>query len=174
MINPNAATLPSVSATAIPTSCICRTVIASPFSVPLRICAHVGSSTMARTIARSSTTSHPTVSLPRSVCITRLSCRLRSDTTVDATDSDSPNTTPASSPHPSSIDAAIPAATVREIVSNVIGTATPRTDIRSRGEKCSPTPNISRITPTSATSCASRSSATKPGVDGPIKTPARR
>ena len=40
--------------------------------------------------------------------------------------------------------------------------------------KCSPTPNISRMTPISASWLASRTSPTKPGVCGPITTPASR
>lgn len=41
-------------------------------------------------------------------------------------------------------------------------------------EKCSPTPNISRITPNSANCGARLWSATKPGVNGPAITPAHR
>ena len=59
------------------------------------------------------------------------------------------------------------------------GEQRPWTDLRSRrardrrtagdpsSEKCSPTPNISRMTPSSASSGASAWSATKPGVCGP-------
>ena len=39
-------------------------------------------------------------------------------------------------------------------------------------EKCSPTPNISRMTPTSASWLAMFWSATKPGVNGPMTIPA--
>jgi hypothetical protein len=49
-----------------------------------------------------------------------------------------------------------------------------RTDIRSLTEKCSPTPNINSITPISASSPAIFTSATKPGVPGPITMPANR
>jgi len=46
---------------------------------------------------------------------------------------------------------------------------------RSSGiEKWMPTPNISRITPSSASSLAVPVLATRPGVNGPITTPARR
>ena len=48
------------------------------------------------------------------------------------------------------------------------GMAMARTDSRSFSEKCMPTPNISRMTPISASSGASDWSATKPGVNGPI------
>ncbi|GJE31574.1 hypothetical protein LDDCCGHA_1754 [Methylobacterium oxalidis] len=44
------------------------------------------------------------------------------------------------------------------------GSAMPRTAIRSLIEKCSPTPNISRITPISASWPASSLLPTKPGV----------
>ena len=49
-----------------------------------------------------------------------------------------------------------------------------RTAIRSSIEKCSPTPNISSITPISASWPASPMSATKPGVAGPTMMPASR
>ena len=42
-------------------------------------------------------------------------------------------------------DKPTPAPTIATICSSVAGTATARTDNRSFGEKCSPTPNISRI-----------------------------
>ncbi len=41
-------------------------------------------------------------------------------------------------------------------------------------EKCRPTPNISRMTPISASCDASDMSPTNPGVNGPIITPASR
>ena len=44
------------------------------------------------------------------------------------------------------------------------GTAMRATDNRSFREKCRPTPNISRMTPISASSEASAGSASKPGV----------
>ena len=174
MISANNATLPSVSATASPASCICKTVMASPLSTCVRMCAQVGNSTIATTIARSSTTSQPTVSLPRSVCINLRSCRLRSATTVEETDRASPSTTPVSKPHPNAIARAMPSPVASKICNSATGTATPRTDSRSFGEKCRPTPNISRITPISATSAARSASAVNPGVNGPITTPATR
>ena len=54
------------------------------------------------------------------------------------------------------------------------GTATFFTESRSRSEKCRPTPNISRMTPISASSVARFALATKPGVKGPMTTPASR
>src|SRR5215212_2455311 len=52
------------------------------------------------------------------------------------------------------------------------GTAMLRRAKRSFKEKCSPTPNMSRMTPISASCGASAWSATKPGVNGPTRTPA--
>ena len=49
-----------------------------------------------------------------------------------------------------------------------------RTDSKSLSEKCNPTPNISRMTPTSASWLAMFWSATKPGVNGPMTMPATR
>jgi hypothetical protein len=54
------------------------------------------------------------------------------------------------------------------------GIAMAPTETRSRQEKCSPTANISRMMPISASSVASAASATKPGVKGPTATPASR
>ncbi len=54
------------------------------------------------------------------------------------------------------------------------GIAMRATDARSFSEKCRPTPNISRMTPISASSPASGMSAVKPGVNGPTTTPASR
>ena len=67
-----------------------------------------------------------------------------------------------------------PSPVAEAIWNSAPGTATLRTFIRSRGEKCSPTPNISRITPISASCGASSVSATQPGVNGPTATPATR
>ena len=54
------------------------------------------------------------------------------------------------------------------------GTAILRTASRSASEKCRPTPNISRMTPISASWAARPASATKPGVNGPTAMPASR
>ena len=63
--------------------------------MPCVMPASAGSSTSARIITKSSTTSQPTAMRPRSVSISRRSCKARSSTTVLATDSAKPNTTPA-------------------------------------------------------------------------------
>ena len=73
---------------------------------------------------------------------------------------------PQASPQPSSVATAICA--------SAPGMAMARTESRSFSEKCMPTPNISRMTPISASSVASPGSATKPGVAGPMTTPATR
>ncbi len=54
------------------------------------------------------------------------------------------------------------------------GIAIAFTSSRSPSEKCRPTPNISKITPSSDSSGAIAWSATMPGVNGPITTPASR
>ena len=56
----------------------------------------------------------------------------------------------------------------RAICTIAPGTAMRRTASRSPSEKCRPTPNISSITPISASCAASATSATKPGVAGPM------
>jgi Kef-type K+ transport system membrane component KefB len=74
---------------------------------------------------------------------------------------------------------ALPGALAQIAVATVIctmapGTAILRTASRSSREKCNPTPNISSITPISASWLAISASATKPGVNGPMITPASR
>ena len=74
-------------------------------------------------------------------------------------------------PAPERRRAPTPSSVATAIWTSAPGTAIPRTASRSRSEKWMPTPNISRMTPISASSAASRS-ATKPGVKGPMATPA--
>ncbi len=133
-----------------------------------------GSSTSTSTITKSSTTSQPTAMLPLiELRMPRVSSA-RSSTTVLATDRHSPNTSapPGLQPHHSATP--MPSATATAICTMAPGTAMRRTDIRSSSEKCRPTPNISSITPISANCPASPTSATKPGVAGPITMPASR
>ncbi len=125
-------------------------------------------------MARSSTISQPTAMRPRSVSIRRRSCSARSSTTVEATDSARPKTSPAPIVQPSIQDKPAPSAVAKPICTMAPGTAMARTDKRSLSEKCRPTPNISRMTPISASSLARPASATKPGVFGPTSTPAIR
>ena len=94
MMATKAATLPRVSRSGRPS------VMKSAPDWPFRMPASGGSSTSARTIARSSTISQPTAMRPRSVSIRRRSCSARSSTTVEATESASPNTSPAPNVQP--------------------------------------------------------------------------
>ena len=68
----------------------------------------------------------------------------------------------------------MPSTVAAAIWTSAPGTAILRTAKRSSGEKWIPTPNMSRMTPISASWEASPASATKPGVNGPTATPARR
>jgi hypothetical protein len=81
---------------------------------------------------------------------------LRRTTTVLATDSATPKTMPAPSPQPCSHASAAPSAVATAICASAPGIAMARTDSSSLIENCSPTPNISRITPISARSLAMR------------------
>ncbi len=165
-----AATLPRVSPSAPARASGSSAAPSVPFSAP----ATAGSSTSASTIARSSTISQPTAIRPRSVSSRCRSCSARSSTTVLATDSASPNTRRSPIGQPSSQPSPAPSSVARPICTSAPGIAIARTDSRSRSEKCRPTPNISRITPISASSGARSRSATKPGVHGPMTTPASR
>ncbi len=97
-----------------------------------------------------------------------------SSTTVLATDSDRPNTSAAPKLHPHQRATPMPSAVATAICTTAPGTASLRTASRSSTEKCRPTPNISSITPISASWLAMPTSATKPGVAGPITMPASR
>ena len=136
--------------------------------------ASAGSSTSTKTITRSSTTSQPTAIRPFTESRAPRASSARSSTTVLATDSASPNTSaaPRSQPHARATPA--PSAVATTICTIAPGTAMRRTRSRSLTEKCRPTPNISRITPISASCCARPMSATKPGVAGPMAMPAAR
>ncbi len=126
--------------------------------------ASAGISTSASTQAMSSTISQPTAMRPRLVSTRRRSSSARSSTTVLAHDSDSPKTMPAPFDQPIHRAMPQPSVVATAICASAPGRAMLRTDIRSRHEKCRPTPNISRITPISASCGASSWSPTKPGV----------
>ncbi len=81
---------------------------------------------------------------------------------------------PAPSVHPQSIAIAVPTAVATTICAIAPGIATRRTAIRSATEKWRPTPNISRITPISASWPAISALATRSGAKTPITTPAIR
>ena len=70
--------------------------------------------------------------------------------------------------------APMPSSVATVICTTAPGTAMRRTASRSSSEKCSPTPNISSITPISESCEAMFTSATKPGVAGPMMMPASR
>jgi hypothetical protein len=93
-------------------------------------------------------------------------------TTVLAIDSARPNTSPPPTPHPSAEPSHTPNRHETTVWMIAPGTAMERTARRSRIEKWIPTPNISRMTPSSASSRAMSVSAIRPGVNGPIATPA--
>jgi hypothetical protein len=141
-------------------------------SCPPRGPASAGSATRARTMTRSSTTSQPTAIRPRSVSCRSRSCRVRRTTTVEATERARPKTMPPPSGQPMRWPAATPSSETSATWAKAPGTATPLTWSSSLGEKCSPTPNIRRMTPISASCCAPEASATNPGVKGPIAMPA--
>ena len=130
--------------------------------------------TSAITKARSSTISQPTAIRPRLVSSRRRSSIARSNTTVLAVASAKPNTTPCSVGHPRIADSPQPSTVATVICATAPGMAIALTSMRSLSEKCRPTPNISSITPISASWLASSWSATNPGVNGPTMMPAAR
>ncbi len=122
----------------------------------------------------SSTTSQPTAMWPAGVCSARLSDSTRTSTTVLATEIARPNTIAAVHDQPKTEAARAPSAVATRLCAMAPGIATRRTASSSSRWNCSPTPNISRITPISASCSAMPVSATNPGVYGPIATPAIR
>jgi hypothetical protein len=122
----------------------------------------------------SHTTSQPTASRPLLESSSPRLSSARNSTTVLATDKASPSTKPAPIGQPQHQATPMPIKVATPICTTAPGTATLRTASKSAKEKCSPTPNISNITPISANWPASATSATKPGVPGPIITPASK
>ena len=133
-----------------------------------------GISTSTSTQARSSTTSQPTAMRPFIESSTPRASRALSSTTVLAHESDSPKIKPLPTPQPIHHASPMPSRVATLICTTAPGTASRRTESRSPSEKCSPTPNISSITPISDSCEAMCTSATKPGVAGPIRMPASR
>ena len=136
--------------------------------------ASAGNSTSISTIARSSTTSQPTAMRPLAESTMPRASSALSSTTVLATDSAKPNTSAAPIAQPHSVATPAPSAVATTIWTTAPGSAILRTASRSSIENCRPTPNISSITPISASCAAISASATKPGVAGPIAMPATR
>jgi hypothetical protein len=168
MRNTNSAALPSPSATfpSVPS------VSVDPFAVPPMSGATVGKTTRMTIETRSSTINQPIAIRPWDVSTSPRSVSARSRTTVLATDSDSPSTSAPPIPQPRARPSISPRIVAMTIWIRAPGIAMPRTAARSRSEKWMPTPNISRMIPMSASSSARSTSALKPGVNGPSRTPA--
>ena len=132
--------------------------------LPPSTSAKAGSSTSASTIARSSTISQPTATRPLGLSTMLRSSSAFSSTTVLATDRLRPITRPVPKLQPHSEHRPMPSRVASTIWPIAPGIAMPLTASRSEAEKCRPTPNISRMTPTSASCDESPASATKPGV----------
>ena len=129
-----------------------------------KIPAITGIITSASTQARSSTISQPTAIRPRTVSSSRRSSIARSSTTVEAVAREKPNTSPCRVGQPMTEATPQPSRVATVICAIAPGTAMLFTSSRSSMEKCRPTPNISSITPISASWLAISWSATKPGV----------
>lgn len=125
-------------------------------------------------MTRSSTTSQPTAMRPLMLSSRPLASSARSSTTVLATDRHRPKISAPPQCQPQAMLAPMPRATATAICTMAPGTAMRRTASNSRMEKCRPTPNISSITPISASWPARPMSPTKPGVAGLMTTPASR
>ncbi len=130
--------------------------------------------TSATTVNRSSTTSQPTAICPVRVCRARLSDSTRMSTTVLATEIAPPNTSEVDHSQPNSRPTSAPQRVAVMLCTSAPGMATFRTASSSFRWKCSPTPNISKITPISAICSARCRSASKPGVWGPTTMPASK
>ncbi len=134
--------------------------------------ARIGIATRTTTVSRSSTISQPTATWPEGVSTRAWASSPRSNTTVLATDRARPSTSPEAQGIPNHSATSRPRSVEAALWMRAPGTATWRTASSSRGWKCRPTPNISSTTPTSASWLASATSPTKPGVWGPMSTPA--
>ena len=134
----------------------------------------VGRITRTNTVTMSSTTSQPMAILPTWLCRSELSASTRVTTTVLATQRAIPNTAAAGRDHPNLLPARIPRAVTAAICTRAPVTAIPRTARKSLRRKWSPTPNIRRMTPTSANCSAMARFTMKPGVWGPMSSPAIR
>ena len=107
--------------------------------------------------------SQPTAIRPSAESSRPRSSSERSSTTVLATERQRPKTMPSPQVQPQRCDTAAPSAVASAIYTAAPGSAMRRTESRSPTEKWIPTPNISRMTPISASCCASAGSATNPG-----------
>ena len=109
-----------------------------------------GISTRTSTVNTSSTTSQPTARCPVGVCSWPLSLSILTRTTVLATESATPKTSPAARDQPLATPIATPSAVATALCTMAPGTATRRTASNSSTWNWRPTPNIRRMTPTSA------------------------
>ena len=131
--------------------------------------ASAGSSTSTRTTTRSSTTSQPTAMRPFTEPSTPAVLeRAQQHDRAGDREREAEHERRAQAPAPEHRGAPTPSAVATTICTIAPGMAMRRTASRSSSEKCSPTPNIISITPISASWPASATSATKPGVAGPI------
>jgi hypothetical protein len=119
-----------------------------------------GINTSTSTVTRSSTTSQPTAMRPFTESSSPRASSARRSTTVLATESAKPNTRPAPRFQPQSAARLAPSAVATAICTIAPGRAMRRTESRSCSEKRRPTPNISSITPISASCAAISTSAT--------------
>jgi len=124
---------------------------------------------------RSSTSDQPTAIRPGAAFSRPSSVMPRTINTVDAVARHMPSTNEPLIGQPSrKCPTHAPSTTTRPLAASAPGTAMRRTFQRSWNEKPRPTPNISSITPTSASFAASSALPTNPGVLGPMHTPASR
>ena len=164
----------TMNATSRPTLASVNTTLPSTPATVTVVPTSVGSSTSMTMVRRSSTTSHPMAMWPLEACSSLVSESTRTSTTVLATDNVSPKTNDEVQLQPKTHAAVAPSSVATEMPAAAPGTATRFTASSSSAWNCRPTPNISRITPTSANCSAISASATKPGVFGPITTPASK
>jgi multiple antibiotic resistance protein len=113
------------------------------------------------------------VSLPRTVTTSFGACPIRADPPTVFVDA-RPNTNPAPNIQPQRTATPTPIAVATAICAIAPERAILRTSHKSRMEKCIPTPNISKMTPISASCWARCTSSTNPGVNDPMATPASR
>ena len=109
-----------------------------------------GISTRMMTVKTSSTSSHPTATWPWGVFSASASINTRMRTTVLATAIAMPITAPDLTGRPRAANTAMPRRVATRLWPMAPGMATDLTASRSFRWKCRPTPNMSRMTPTSA------------------------
>ncbi len=131
-------------------------------------------SAIRRIVTRSWTTIQPTAVRPWRLSSSPRSWSTLSTTTVELMATAAPTTTAPVALSPSGIPTSAPATAVMSTWRIAPGTATRRTGASSRSENSTPSANSSSTTPISASSLMLPASPTKPGVNGPMTTPASR